>query len=169
MTPLFPTRSAARMFELSIFKKQKGGQLKSMDSAKLIRYRCMTCSRERSSTYHSRHPPEKPRPPPGVCRRCKKEQLEEQLKEQLKEKLKEHPPTPPAITIHEFHHYHHTCTCRHELPSASTPVETLLPPYPGCVELPAENMRGRSRSPHQLFERVPPPVKFWTKPSYRGH
>lgn len=153
------------MFELLIFKKQKGRQLKSIDSAKLIRYRCIICSRERSSTYHSRHPPEKPRPPPGVCRRCKKEQLEKQLKEQVKE----HPSTPPAITIHEFHHYHHTCTCRHELPSVSTPVEPLLPQYPGCVELPAEKMGGKPRSPYQLLERVPPPVKFWTKPVYGGH
>lgn len=121
---------------------------------KLAAYRCITCGRPRSSTYHLRHPPEKSPPPQGVCRRCLK-----------KEQSKENP--PPAIIIYEVHHYHHACACANGQPFASPPVELpRYPAYPQCAELPAEEKKGSSLSPYQLFEPAPPPVKFGVKPSY---
>ena len=142
------------MFKLLISGEREGRQSGRSTRSMAARYTCITCDRTRSRTYHLKHPPEEPPPPPGVCRRCIRE-----------ERLKEHFPPPPATTIYEVHHYHHACTCKHELRYASTPVEPpLLPPYPGCAELPADEMKGRSLSPHQLLERAPPPVKFGMKP-----
>ena len=126
---------------------------RSTCNGKLVRYRCIACGRPRSSTYHLRHPPEKPPPPQGICRRCID-----------KEKQKEHLPPPPAITIYEIHYYHHACTCKREQHCASTHVELpLSPAHPVYAELPAEDRKGGSLHLYQLFERVPPPVKFETK------
>ncbi|KAH6667761.1 hypothetical protein B0J14DRAFT_567132 [Halenospora varia] len=149
MTKLSPVRKEGR---------EAAGGTRSTSSTKPSRYRCIACGRSRSSTYHSRHPPEEPPPPQGICRRCID-----------KEEQEEHFPPPPEITIYEFHYYHHTCTCQHGQPFASTAVELpLSPAYPACAELPAEDFKDRSLSPHQLIERVPPPVAFWRKPSYQS-
>lgn len=149
------------MPKLSMLRKQEDREparsTRSTGGTKPARYRCIACDRARSSTYHLRHPSEEPPPPQGVCRRCIK-----------KEQLKEHLPPPPTITLYEIHHYHHACTCKNKQPCASTPVE--LPqclPYHGCAELPAEDRKGKSLSPHQQ-ERVPPLVKYWMKPGYGG-
>ena len=131
------------------------------ESTGSVRYRCISCHRPRSSTYHSRHPPEEPPPPPGVCRRCIRKE--------------EHPTVSPA-TLYEVHHYHHTCGCRNEQPTPSTPVSTHVstpvepPPYTAdirCAELPVEERRRESPSMDQHAEETPPPVKFWLKPSYQ--
>jgi hypothetical protein len=157
---------------------------RSTCNGKPARYRCIACDRPRSSTYHLRHPPEEPPPPQGICRRCID-----------KEKQKEHLPPPLAITIYEIHYYH-ACTCKREQRCASTHVELPPPPaHPGCAELtagdreagslplspahpvyaelPAEGRKGGSLPLYHLplyhlFERVPPPVKFETKPNFRS-
>ena len=137
--------------------REPAGSTRSTRNGKPARYRCITCDRPRSSTYHLRHPPEKPPPPQGICHRC----IE-------KEKQKDHLPPPPAITIYEVHHYHHACTCKREQSCASTPVELpLSPAHPVCAELPAEDKKGTTLSLYELFERVPP-VKFGTKPNFRS-
>ena len=123
---------------------------RSTSDPKPARYICYVCQRPRSSAFHSRHPPREPPPPQGVCRRCIGE-----------EKLEEHHHPPPAITIFEIHHYHYDYAYEQEQPRARTLVKLPLPPaYPGCAELPAEDLRdrkGRSLSPDQ-WERAPPPV-----------
>lgn len=130
---------------------------RSMSNTNPPRYRCITCGRSRSSTYHLRHPPEEPPPPPGVCRRC------------IDKEQKEYPPPYPETTIYEIHHYHHDCTCQHKRSLPSTAAELPLPPaYPARAELPAEDSKDRSLAPRKLLERVPPPVAFWTKPDYQG-
>ncbi len=137
--------------------RESARSTRSMRKGKPARYRCIACDRPRSSTYHLRHPPGEPPPPQGICRRC----IE-------KEKQKEHLHPPLAITIYEVHHYH--CTCKREQPCASTSVELPLSlAYPGCAELPAEDKKCGSLSPYQLFERVPPPVKFGMKPNFRSY
>lgn len=143
-------------------EKQEGqdvmGRTRSTRNTKPSRYTCIACGRSRSFRYHETHPHEEPSPPQGTCRRCiEKERQKEQL------------PHSSGIMVYEVHHYyHHACTCRHERSFESPAVE--LPPspaYPVCAELPAEDYRDKSLSPHQLLERIPPPVMFWTKPSYQ--
>jgi hypothetical protein len=157
---------------------------KSTCNRKPARYRCIACGRPRSSTYHLRHPPEEPPPPQGICHRCVD-------KENQKEHLTPPPPPPLAITIYEIHYYHQACTCKREQHCASTHVELPLSPAhprcaelsaedrkggslplsaarPGYAELPAEDRKGGSLPLYQLFERVPPPVKFGTKPNFRS-
>jgi hypothetical protein len=149
------------MPKLPMSGKQEGREparrYKSTSGEEQTRYRCLACDRPRSSTYHSRYPPSKPPPPPGICRRCTK-----------MGKQREHHPPPPAITIYEIHHHHHhACTCSREQPPVRKPLELpLRPAYPRCVELPAEDKKGRFLSQHQLFEPMPPPMKLWTKPSF---
>ena len=127
-----------------------------MNGREPARYTCYICQRSRSWAYHSRHPPGRPRPSPGVCRRCVRD---EEPREQLQ--------SPPEITIHKIYYYHHDCVCKHEQACAGTPVEPpLQPAHPRCAELPAEDLRDRKGgplSPRQV-ERVPPAVNFWSKP-----
>mgnify|MGYP001204321117 FL=1 len=118
------------------------------------RYRCIACGRPRSSRFHSRHPPEDPPPPQGICRRC------------IGTERKENLPLTPEIKIYEFHYYHHDCTCTHEQPCRRSAVErSRTLGYPSCAELPAEDITGRTPPPYRPTERVPPPVAFWRKPS----
>jgi hypothetical protein len=103
-----------------------------------VRYICYVCQGPRSSTFHSRYPPGEPPPSQGVCRRC----------------VREESCQPPPTTIFEIHHYHHDCACKHDQPRASTMAKLPPPPpYLGCAELPAEDLRYRKGSP-----LVPPPV-----------
>ena len=129
------------------------------DKRRSVEYRCVVCDRLRSSAYHSRHPPEEPSPPPGVCRRCKNQN-----------ELKEYRPPPPTTKVYEVHHYHHTCTCEREKTSVNGPAELpLWQTYPSCVELPAEEAKDHSHSQRLLFERPAPSVRLWTKPIFHTH
>jgi hypothetical protein len=77
---------------------------------------CSVCRRSRSSRHPVGH----------VCSRCIR---------------KEQTPVipPPAITIYEIHHYHHTCRCAHA--PCSTKTENVIelpagPVTPPSIELP---------------------------------
>jgi hypothetical protein len=149
---------------------------------KLARYRCIAYDRPRSSTYYLRHPLKEPPPPQGICCRCID-------KEKQKEHLPPPPPPPLAITIYKIHYYHHACTCKREQHCASTHVELplslahpmctelpakdrearslpLLPAHPRYAELLAKDRKGGSLTLYQLFEQVPPLVKFGMKPNF---
>ena len=134
--------------------RENGSPGESTRSTGRTRYWCITCGRPRSSTYHSRHPPEDPSPLQGLYRRC------------IHKEVKEDPP----LTIYEVYYYYHACSCTNEQPSASmsTPVGPL--PYtedPVYAELPAKESRSRSPSTYRLSGGAPPLVKFWMKPGYQ--
>jgi hypothetical protein len=164
LTALHSYRTSGRKFKamskLLMSQKHKYQDLarstRSTGSVKPARFWCIACDRPRSFTYHLRHPPKKPCPPPGVCRKCIK-----------REQLKEHPYLPLAIMFYKVHHYYYTCAYINEQPCASTPVELpLRPAYPEYAELLAEECKDRPLSSHQLLERAPSPVKFEIKPFY---
>lgn len=144
------------MLILSLLRKHQGRSPMSTGSTgrKAARYWCVECGRPRSSSYHSAHPPREPAPRQGVCRRCIRKDYRKEL--------------PPAVTIYEFHHYHHACACQQEQACTRRPIEPpLCSAYLERVELPAEEEQYKTVSA-QLFEEVPPQVRFETKPRYRS-
>jgi hypothetical protein len=124
------------------------------------RHVCYVCQRPRSSSYHARHPL-RPGDTPiqRVCSRCVKKGYSERIA------------PSPTITVYEVHHYHHTCSCRHELHSPRSDDVVELPTNvktPDCVELPSEELRRPNRSfsfSHKFPEDRPPQVRTWTKPN----